>query len=83
LLETLVSGTIKFPRTLGIKIGDFHSFVNLSSAYCKSDIICLFLIKRLENGKRVKLFIVMDEFTRESLTIDVAWSFSGRDVVEL
>jgi putative transposase len=42
-----------------------------------------FLTEQLENGKRVRLLVVMDEYTRESLAIDVARSFSGRDVVEL
>jgi putative transposase len=42
-----------------------------------------FLTERLENGKRIRLLVVMDEYTRESLAIDVARNFSGRDVVEL
>jgi transposase InsO family protein len=42
-----------------------------------------FLTERLENGKRVRLLVVMDEYTRESLAIDVARHFSGQDVVEL
>ena len=42
-----------------------------------------FLAERLENGKRVRLLVVMDEYTRESLAIDVARHFSGQDVVEL
>ena len=42
-----------------------------------------FLAERLENGKRLRLLVVMDEYTRESLAIDVARHFSGEDVVEL
>jgi len=42
-----------------------------------------FLTERLENGKRVRLLVVIDEYTRESLAIDVARHFSGQDVVEL
>jgi putative transposase len=42
-----------------------------------------FLTERLENGRRVRLLVVMDEYTRESLAIDVARNFRGRDVVEL
>ena len=42
-----------------------------------------FLTERLENGRRVRLLVVMDEYTRESLAIDVARHFSGQDVVEL
>ncbi|MHC4060458.1 MAG: IS3 family transposase, partial [Planctomycetota bacterium] len=42
-----------------------------------------FLTERLENGTRVRLLVVIDEYTRESLAIDVASNFSGQDVVEL
>jgi len=42
-----------------------------------------FLTERLESGRRVRLLVVIDEYTRESLAIDVARSFRGRDVVEL
>ena len=42
-----------------------------------------FVIERLENGKRVKLLVVIDEFTRECLALDVAVSFKGTDVVEV
>jgi len=33
-----------------------------------------FLTERLENGTRVRLLVVLDEYTRESLAIDVASS---------
>ena len=42
-----------------------------------------FLTERLENGKRVRLLVVIDEYTRESLAIDAARNFRGHDVVEL
>jgi putative transposase len=42
-----------------------------------------FLTEQLENGTRVRLLVVIDEYTRESLAIDVARNFSGQDVVEL
>ena len=42
-----------------------------------------FMTERLENGARVRLLTVLDEYTRECLAIDVARSFRGRDVVEL
>ncbi|MHC4370473.1 MAG: IS3 family transposase, partial [Planctomycetota bacterium] len=42
-----------------------------------------FLTERLENGTRVRLLAVIDEYTRESLAIDVASNFSGQNVVEL
>jgi putative transposase len=42
-----------------------------------------FVAERLENGRRVRLLTVMDEYTRECLAIDVARSFRGQDVVEL
>jgi len=42
-----------------------------------------FLSERLENGRRVRLLAVIDEYTRECLALDVARSFRGDDVVEL
>jgi len=42
-----------------------------------------FLSERLENGRRVRLLVVIDEYTRECLAMDVAESFRGEDVVEL
>jgi len=41
------------------------------------------LSERLENGRLVKLLVVMDEFTRESLAIDVNKRVKGEDVVEV
>ena len=41
------------------------------------------LTDRLENGRRVKLLTVIDEYTRECLAIDVARRFRGEDVVEV
>ena len=42
-----------------------------------------FLSERLENGRRVRLLAVIDEYTRECLALDVAKSFRGQDVVEV
>jgi putative transposase len=42
-----------------------------------------FLTERLENGRRLRLLVVIDEYTRECLAIDAARSFRGDDVVEL
>ena len=42
-----------------------------------------FLSERLENGRLVKLLVVIDEFTRESLAIDVNQKIKGPDVVEV
>lgn len=42
-----------------------------------------FLSERLENGRRVRLLAVIDEYTRECLALDVARSFRGQDVVEV
>jgi putative transposase len=42
-----------------------------------------FLSERLENGRRVRLLVVIDEYTRECLALDVARSLHGEDVVEL
>ena len=41
------------------------------------------LSERLENGRLVKLLVVIDEFTRECLAIDVNKSIKGEDVVEV
>lgn len=42
-----------------------------------------FVTERLENGSRVKMLVVIDEFTRECLVLDVAKHFGGDDVVEV
>jgi transposase InsO family protein len=42
-----------------------------------------FLTERLENGRRLRLLVVIDEYTRECLAIDIARKFRGDDVVEL
>jgi len=41
------------------------------------------LAERLENGRLVKLLVVIDEYTRECLAIDANKSIKGRDVVEV
>ena len=42
-----------------------------------------FVTERLENGKRVRMLVVIDEYTRECLAIDVGKKFTGHDVVEV
>jgi len=42
-----------------------------------------FLSERLENGRLIKLLVVLDEFTRESLAIDINRKIKGPDVVEV
>ena len=42
-----------------------------------------FLSERLENGRLMKLLVVIDEFTRECLAIDVNSKIKGPDVVEV
>jgi transposase InsO family protein len=42
-----------------------------------------FVTERLENGRKVRLLVVIDEFTRECLALDVARHFRGDDVVEV
>ncbi len=42
-----------------------------------------FLSERLENGHLMKLLVVIDEFTRECLAIDVNRKIKGSDVVEV
>ena len=40
-----------------------------------------FLDERTEDGRRLRLLVVIDEFTRECLAIEVARSFAARDVI--
>ena len=42
-----------------------------------------FVNERLENGRKVRMLVVIDEFTRECLALDVAKHFKGKDVVEV
>ena len=40
-----------------------------------------FLTKRTQDGRRFKLLVVLDEFTREALAIEAGRSFTDRDVI--
>ena len=42
-----------------------------------------FVNERLENGRKVRMLVVIDEFTRECLALDVAKHFKGDNVVEV
>jgi len=42
-----------------------------------------FVSDRTENGARLRMLTVVDEYTRECLTIEVALRFTGKDVVEV
>jgi transposase InsO family protein len=42
-----------------------------------------FVAERLEDGRNVRLLVVIDEFTRECLAIEVARSFTARQVLEV
>ena len=42
-----------------------------------------FLFETLETGRKAKLLVVLDEFTRECLALDVGVHFRGPDVVEV
>ena len=42
-----------------------------------------FVNERLENGRKVRMLVVIDEFTRECLALDVSKHFKGKDVVEV
>jgi putative transposase len=42
-----------------------------------------FLTDRTEDGRQIKLLVVLDEFTRESLAIEVARSFTARQVIDV
>lgn len=42
-----------------------------------------FVEDRTENNRKLRMLVVIDEFTRESLAIEVAWSFTATQVVEV
>lgn len=42
-----------------------------------------FVADRLEDGRQIRLLVVVDEFTRECLAIEVAKSFTAKQVVEV
>jgi transposase InsO family protein len=42
-----------------------------------------FVTERLENGRRVRMLVVLDEYTRECLAIDVARKLRGEDITEV
>lgn len=42
-----------------------------------------FVNERLENGRKVRMLVVIDKFTRECLALDIAKHFRGEDVVEV
>ena len=42
-----------------------------------------FVSERLENGRKAKLLTLLDEFTRESLTIEVGTRITSADVIEV
>lgn len=42
-----------------------------------------FVEDRTERGRKLRMLVVLDEFTRESLAIEVAWSFTATRVTEV
>ena len=42
-----------------------------------------FIEDRTEKNRKFRMLVVIDEFTRESLAIEVAWSFKSRQVTEV
>ena len=40
-----------------------------------------FLTDRTEDGRQLKVLVVLDEFTRECLAIEVGRTFTARDVI--
>jgi len=42
-----------------------------------------FVEDRIEQGRKLRMLVVIDEFTRESLAIEVAWSFTAKRVIEV
>ncbi len=41
-----------------------------------------FVEDRIEGGRKLRMLVAIDEFTRESLAIEVAWSFTAERVFE-
>ena len=42
-----------------------------------------FVADRIEDGRKIRLLVVIDEFTRECLAIEVARSFTAQQVLEV
>ena len=42
-----------------------------------------FIEDRTEKNRKLRMLVVIDEFTRESLAIEMAWSFKSRQVIEV
>ena len=42
-----------------------------------------FVEDRTEKNRKLRMLVVIDEFTRESLAIEVAWSFKSQQVIEV
>ena len=42
-----------------------------------------FITDRTEDGRQLKMLVVVDEFTRENLAIEVARSFTARQVIDV
>ncbi len=42
-----------------------------------------FVEDRTEKNRKLRMLVVIDEFTRESLAIEVAWSFKAAQVIEV
>lgn len=42
-----------------------------------------FIEDRTEKNRKLRMLVVIDEFTRESLAIEVAWSWTAQQVVEV
>ncbi len=42
-----------------------------------------FIEDRTEKNRKLRMLVVIDEFTRESLAIEVAWSWTARHVVDV
>jgi len=40
-----------------------------------------FVTDQTEDGRRLKLLVILDEYTRESLAIEVAWSIKSQEVI--
>lgn len=65
-------------------IGSNVNACDKKRALCKNDVWTWdFIFDRLEDGRQIKIFTVVDEYTRESLAVEVGRSFKGENVVEI
>ena len=63
--------------------GSEHSCIRRRAEYKDHVWSYDFVADRLEDGRKIRLLVVIDEFTRECLTIEVARSFTATQVIDV